>query len=69
MLLGPKGTLVLCPSECWACVFLVLFGFTGVLVIVGVSFHLRLIMQSYKDCSADEDERGHDVTTLAGLVA
>ncbi len=47
----------MCPSECWACVFLVLFLVAGILVIVGVSSHLRLIMRSYKDCSAEE-ERG-----------
>ncbi len=63
---------MLCPSECWACVFSC-FWFAGILVIVGVSSHLRLIVRSYSDCSVDEDGGqgtgdGGDVTTLAGLA-
>ncbi len=35
--------------------FLFCLWFAGILVIVGVSSHLRLIMWSYKDFSVDED--------------
>ncbi len=55
------------PASAGPVFFLFCFWFAGILVIVGVSSHLRLIMRSYKACSADEE--GHNVTTLAGLAA